>query len=50
MRRNNDKVNSIDTERIVIAHLLPRSDLEKCTYTTIFFINEDKILSSLPNF
>ena len=36
MRRNNDKVNSIDTERIVIAHFLPRSDLEKFTYTTLF--------------
>ena len=29
IRRNNNKVNSIETERIFIADLLPRSDLEK---------------------
>ena len=29
IRRNNNKVNSIETEHIVIADLLPRSDLEK---------------------
>ena len=36
MRKNNNKVNSIETGRIVIADLLPWSDLEKCMYTTLF--------------
>ena len=36
VRRNNNKANSIETEPIVIVHLLPQSDLEKCMYTTIF--------------
>ena len=36
MRRNNDKVDSIETVRIVIAHLLPWSDLEKGLYGTVF--------------
>ena len=34
--RNNSKVDSIETGRIEIAHLLPWSDLEKCIYTTLF--------------
>ena len=36
MRRNNDKVDSIETGRVVNAHLLPWSDQEKCTYITLF--------------
>ena len=36
IRRNNNKVDSIETGRIVIAHLLPWSDLEKYMYTTLF--------------
>ena len=36
VRRNNNKVDSIETRRIVIAHLLPWSDLEKSMYTTLF--------------
>ena len=36
IRRNNNKVNSIETGRIVIADLLPLSDLGKCMYTTLF--------------
>ena len=35
-RRNNNKVNSIETECIVIADLLPLSDLEKCMCNTLF--------------
>ena len=34
--RNNNKVNSLETEHIVIADFLPLSDLEKCMYTTLF--------------
>ena len=33
--RNNKKVDSIETGRIVI-YLLPLSDLEKCIYTMLF--------------
>ena len=36
IRRNNNKVNSIETGRIEIADLLPLSDLEKGMYTTFF--------------
>ena len=36
IRRNNNKVDSIETGHILIADLLPRSDLEKYMYTTIF--------------
>ena len=38
LRRNNNnsKVYSIETGRIVIAHLLPWSDLEKYMYATLF--------------
>ena len=34
--RNNNKVVSIETRHIVIADLLPRSDLEKYMYITLF--------------
>ena len=44
-RRNNSKVDSIETGRIVIADLLPWSNLESA-YTPCFF-NYDRILSSL---
>ena len=30
IRRNNNKVSSIETEHTIIAHLLPWSDLQKC--------------------
>ena len=40
-----NKVDSVAIGRKVIAHLLPRSDLEKFMDTKIF--NVDKILSSL---
>ena len=36
IRRNNNKFDSIETGRIVIAHLLAWSDLEKYMYTTLF--------------
>ena len=36
IRRNNNKVDSIETGHIVIADLFPWSDLEKCMYTTLF--------------
>ena len=36
IRRNNNKIDSIQTGCIVIADLLPWSDLEKCMYTTLF--------------
>ena len=36
IRRNNNKVDSIKTGRVVITHLLLWCDLEKCMYTTIF--------------
>ena len=35
LRRNNDKVDFIETERIGIAHLLPWSQQENC-YNTLF--------------
>ena len=34
IRRNNSEVDSIETGRIVIAHLFILSDLEKCMYGT----------------
>ena len=34
--RSNDNDDSIETGRIVTAKLLPRSDLEKCMYATLF--------------
>ena len=49
IRKNNNIVDSIETGRKVIAHLLPWSDLEKSMYTTPFLINDDKTLSSLLN-
>ena len=49
IRRNNNKVDSIETSRIVIAHLLRYGDLEKCIVQHAFLINDDKILSSLLN-
>ena len=48
-RRNNNKVDPIETGRIVITHLLLRSDLETCMLHHDFLINDDKILSSLLN-
>ena len=36
IRKNNNKINSIEIGRIVIADLLPLSNLEKCMYTTLF--------------
>ena len=36
IRRSNNKADSIETGRLVIAHLLPKTDLEKCMYTTLF--------------
>ena len=36
IRRNNNNTDSIERRRIVIAHLLPQSDLEKCMYATRF--------------
>ena len=36
IRRNNNKVDSIEAGCIVIAHLLPWSDVEKYMYTTLF--------------
>ena len=49
IRRNNNKVDSIETGRIGIAHYFSRSDLEKCMYSMLFLINNGKILSSLLN-
>ena len=34
IRRNNSEVDSVETGRIVIAHLFILSDLEKCMYGT----------------
>ena len=34
IRRNNNKVDSIETGPIVIAYLPPLSDFKKCMYTT----------------
>ena len=36
IKRNINKFDSIEIGHIVIAHLLPLWDLEKCTYTTLF--------------
>ena len=36
IRSNNNKLNSIEAGRIVIAHLLPWSELEKCMHGTFF--------------
>ena len=36
IRKNNNKADTIETGRIVIAHVRPWSDLEKCMYTTLF--------------
>ena len=46
---NNNKVDTTEIWCIVIADFLPWSDLEKCIYTTLFLINDNKILSSLLN-
>ena len=45
MRRNNNKVDSSETGRIVNAHLLPW--FRKMHECHDFVINDDKILSSL---
>ena len=46
-RRNNNNANSIETGRIIIAHLLPWNG---SVYEHLaFLINEDKTLSSLFN-
>ena len=37
MKKNNNKVDSTETGHVVIAHLLPWSDLEKCMYGTLTF-------------
>ena len=44
--QNNNKVDSIETGRIVFADLRSWSNLEKCMHTTLL-INDDKSLSSL---
>ena len=44
--RGNNKVDFIETGHTVILHLLPWSDLERCIYSTLFLINDDKILLS----
>ena len=44
---NNNKPDSTETERIVMADLLPWSDLEKVDACHAYLINDDKILSSL---
>ena len=36
MRKNNNKVDSIETGHIVIVDLLPWTDLEKCMYGTLY--------------
>ena len=36
IRRNNNKVDSIEIVHIVITHFLPWSNLEKCLYTMLF--------------
>ena len=38
VRRNKNKVDSFETGHIAIADLLPWSDLEKCMYTTLFYL------------
>ena len=38
LRRNNDKVDSIETRQIDIAHLLPWSDLEKLMLGTFLHL------------
>ena len=38
VRRSNNKVDSTETGRIVIAPSLPWSDLEKCIYITLFWL------------
>ena len=43
IRKNNNKVNSIETERIVIANLLPWSGLKKCMYVTLYQLMMIKI-------
>ena len=35
IERDNNKFDSIETRHIVIARLLPSSDLEKCMYNTL---------------
>ena len=47
--RRNNKVDSIETECVVIDDLFPWSDLEKWMCHHAFLINEAKILSSLLN-
>ena len=49
IRRNNNKVDSTETARIVVADLISWSDLEKVHEHHAFLINDDKILLSLLN-
>ena len=49
IRRNNNKVDSVEIGHIFISDLFPWSDLEKCIYIMPFYINDDKTLSSLLN-
>ena len=49
IRRNNHKVDSIETGRKDNTHFLPRNELEKCI-RHVFIIKDDKILPSLLNF
>ena len=41
--QNNNKFDAIKTGRIVIADLFPRGDLEKCMYTTLFYLTIIKL-------
>ena len=34
----NNQVSSIETGRMIISHLFPWSNLEKCIYTTLFLL------------
>ena len=43
-KKNNNKINSIEIGRIVIADLLPLSNLEKYMYTTLFQLKMIKCL------
>ena len=47
MRRNSNKIDSIEIGRMVIAHLLPRSNQENYLYIRFFSITDDKLLSPL---
>ena len=49
IRRNNNKVDSIETGNIVLAYLLLLTAYAKRMYDTLSLINDDKILLSLLN-